>query len=139
MEGESGIARAALMVVERGKILAVPSGRREGRMAHARLRHHPGDERARPWPARGAAVPLGMSAACPIAADPTAERLAALVDAVAIGVAVGMAAIDHGRAAEARPFLPGDQRGTIGRRPVGIAEAAAVRATAASEMECYQR
>src|SRR5260370_33867114 len=79
-----------------------------------------------------------MAATCPVAADRAAERLAAFVDAVAVGVAGGAAAIDHRRMAEAVPFLPGDISGTVGRRTFVIA-VATTRATAAREIECHQR
>src|SRR6187431_555486 len=75
-----------------------------------------------------------MAAASPIVADLARERLAALGDAAAIDVAVGLSAIDHGRAAELGPFLPSGVGHAIGRWAVGMARAtAAATATAAQQ------
>src|SRR5215204_2051497 len=97
------------------------------------MAHGPGDERARPWPARVAPVPVGMAAASPVVADLAGERLAALADAAAIDIAVDLTAIDDGRAAEPGPFLPRRIGDAIGRRTVGIARAAAAAAATAAQ------
>ena len=138
VQAETGRA-AALAVVERSEIGAVAAGRREVALADARMRHHPRDERAGPWPARRLAVPLGMTAASPIVADPTAQRFAALGDAVAVGITVGDAAIDDRRAAKLRPLLPRDVGSTIAGRTFAVsALTAALAATTADQSECQK-
>src|SRR5262245_50071431 len=72
-----------------------------------------------------------MPATAPVVADLAAERFAALGDAAAVDVTVGLPAIDDGRAAELRPFLPGSVGDAIRRRAIGVAAAAA--ATAAQQ------
>ena len=73
-----------------------------------------------------------MAAASPVVADLAGERLAALGDAAAVGVAAGLAAIDHGRAAEPGPFLPGGVGHAVGGCAVGVAAAGALAAAAAA-------
>src|SRR4029077_16595051 len=61
------------------------------------------------------------------------ERLAALGDAAAVGVAADLAAIDHGRAAEPGPFLPGGVGNRVGGCAIGIAAAVLAAAAAACQ------
>src|SRR5262249_18933013 len=60
----------------------------------------------------------------------------------AVDIAAGMAAIDHGRAAEAGPFLPGGVSDAVGRRAVGISgaarPAAAVGQDQGEQKNCWQ-
>src|SRR6185295_17636883 len=107
-------AAAVLAGVKGHEILAVAAGGRESARADAGPGHHPRHERPGPRPARGPAVPFGMAAAAPVIADPAVQRLAVLVHAGAVGVAVGSAAVDHRGAPEAGPLLPGDQRRAVG-------------------------
>src|SRR5688572_23171608 len=122
MEVERSAPRL-LAVVERGEVAAVATVAREllGRVTG--LGHHPGHERPRPRLARGAAVPVRLAAGSPVVADPAGERLAAFADAGPVGIAIGLATIDDGRAAEPGPFLPRRQGDAVGRRPFAVATA----------------
>ena len=116
---ECGAAASLFVVIEGGEIAAVAAVARELAGGNAGAAHHPGDERTRPRLARRAPVPVGMAAASPVVADLAGERFAALGDAAAVGVAADLAAIDHGRAAEPGPFLPGGVGDTVGGCAVG--------------------
>src|SRR5262249_4631030 len=121
-----------LAVVERREIAAMAAIAREVGRAHPGGRHGPRHEGARPWLARES-VPAWMGAPVPVGADLAGEGLAALGEAAAVDVAVGVAAIDHGRAAELGPFLPGGVGHAVGGRPIGIAGARAAAAAAGAE------
>src|SRR5206468_1036345 len=78
-------------------------------------------------------------------ADPAVQRLAVLVHAGAVGVAVGSTAVDDGRAAEAGPLLPGDEGCPVAGWLIGVAMAtisAAARGQSeqekSQEKECWQ-